>query len=1187
MKRKLLYLSAFLLFFATTKLAFAQNYNVPPIANFAYDFGIDTVWVNSPYTFVNTSTNDSANYWVIVNIPDVKPCVTGWGCFDGIQSSPTRNFVYTFIDTGLFVVKLVVRNKSGRDSLTKQVYVGLPTQKPIANFFIDKQVMGLSEQVPLFDLSQNGPTSWSWSLNPPCRNNCGDPNGVNDFINNSFVKQPKLRARDAGVYDICLKVTNNVGSDSVCRKNYVQIIGGTWSCAGPQDTVSFEGSGYVYDNGGPNQQYFTSVMDPNCKFRIDPCASQVTIFVEQFKLRTVDRITFRDGGATGPVIKTLIGGANLTAADKIITANSGVMWFQWTVGAGNSTPVDSGFVFRWTSVPANYPPPTAKFTCPDTVYVGYEVNYINQSTGNGNLTYAWDRDGAGATADWTQPNGAKWTFSGTSQYSANVCLAVTNCKGTSTFCKRITILPIVTTPVVSFYSPRPAGFTTDLFSLINTSKNGANSFLWTITPNNVIYKNGTSSTSENPLFNLTARGIYTVTLRASNALGQETVTKEFYLSVLAYSSPNTEINISQAHDIGISRVRFANVDTTTGLKTPVYDTLYNRWIGKLFRGVEYDLDVFRQTTNIAMDRKAWIDFNIDGDFVDAGELIMSEINAKTISKNVKFKINNDIAPGRVTRLRVGISEGNSVLTPDKATSGCFEDYSIEVGLDDTIPSITLNGESTLRIEVNKTFVDPWVTAMDNKEGDISFRVERITNVDTAVTGYYWAKYFVKDLYGNVSDTAFRLIQVEINRTGPSITLNAPDSVFIPVLTGTYTLPSPTAVDNLGNPIGSNKITRQGSVNTNVIGNYQVIFYVVDQFGFIDSAVQNVYVRDIEAPFLRTFNQASQVVKHQVATPYNHQQIVWGDAYYNNDQLLFTYTGSVNSSLPGSYNLTYNLCDPSGNCAPTLYVQVDVQDTVPPNVILLGQNPMEIGVFEGMPSIGAEVFFFDNYYDSAGIISFYTDNIDFNKLGSYSRVYTVRDGAGNETKITRIVNVVDKEAPRIELLGGNTLDLFYNDTFVEPGYKLVDNYYNQTSLEPLLVKTTTLEKSNNKWYGGARGWKEVKYTLTDSSGNVAREARRVIYVDFKSGLLNAAKNNTQLSVYPNPSNGQFSLSLKEALVGEVTINLYNILGEVVYTNITKNGIQSGHQINALGLSKGVYMLQLQNQGKVFTQKLTVN
>ncbi|MFN9112062.1 MAG: hypothetical protein ACK5XN_18510, partial [Bacteroidota bacterium] len=147
-------------------------FTLPPIANFAYDFGIDTVWVRSPYAFVNTSTGDSASYWEVIGSSGAKVCVPGYSCY--LQAGTTRNFRYTFNDTGMYQVKLVVRNRVGGDSLTKWVYVGNPSKRPTANFFMDKQIIGVSEQIPVYDISENGPTNWSWYLKPDCIG-CNNP----------------------------------------------------------------------------------------------------------------------------------------------------------------------------------------------------------------------------------------------------------------------------------------------------------------------------------------------------------------------------------------------------------------------------------------------------------------------------------------------------------------------------------------------------------------------------------------------------------------------------------------------------------------------------------------------------------------------------------------------------------------------------------------------------------------------------------------------------------------------------------------------------------------------------------------------------------------------------------------------------------------------------------------------------
>ncbi|MBP9187162.1 MAG: hypothetical protein KBG11_08710, partial [Bacteroidia bacterium] len=81
----------------------------PPIAAFAYDKGIDTVWVNSPYAFVNNSTGDSAAYWRVEGQPGANKCVPDYNkCYHQI-SNTVRNFRYSFSDTGSYLVTLAIR----------------------------------------------------------------------------------------------------------------------------------------------------------------------------------------------------------------------------------------------------------------------------------------------------------------------------------------------------------------------------------------------------------------------------------------------------------------------------------------------------------------------------------------------------------------------------------------------------------------------------------------------------------------------------------------------------------------------------------------------------------------------------------------------------------------------------------------------------------------------------------------------------------------------------------------------------------------------------------------------------------------------------------------------------------------------------------------------------------------------
>ncbi len=1156
----------------------------PPISSFAYDAGIDTVWLNSPYAFINNSTGDSASYWRVEGEPGAGQCVPGFSCYHQISNS-VRNFRYTFTDTGSYLVTLVVRNRTGVDSSSKRVYVGYPSKKPVANFFIDKQTIGVSEQIPVYDLSENGPTSWQWTVSPECRGCDTDPDLLpNDFLPSPGSQLPVLRARNAGKFDVCLKVWNSIGIDSICKKDYIEVIGGLNMCGGPGDTISREPEGYVYDNGGPNQQYFVADMGI-CNYVIDPCASRVTAYLERFRLRNQDTIIFRDGGASGPILRKL-GGGNLPDSVRTLVATSGRLYLQWQLGAPQNALIgDSGIVIRWTSIPASYGAPNALFTSADTVYSGQKVQYTNATLGQGIISYTWDTDGDGSYNDHLSGNGANFTFTTVAPLVRNVCVRASNCKGSSTYCKQLIVLPVQTRPIVNFSSPRPAGFTTDTFRLLDISRNGPNQWRWEITPKNVLYVSGTDSSSQNPIFMLTSPGKYAVRLVARNTFGVDSLERFFYLDVLAYNQPNTDFPIANASDVGITRVVFESVDTTTALKTPTYTALFNIKRGLLYRGVPYTLEVMRPTAETPMERKAWIDFNFDADFIDQGEMIMNESNGRNLVGSSTFMIPNDIAPGRVTRLRVGVSEGGTTLTPDKARAGCFEDYAVEIGLDLVPPVISLKGAGIHRVQRGTVYFDPGVLAIDNREGDISSRYETSNNIDMSTVGVYKARYWVKDLYGNVSDTIERTVQVEINQLGPTVTLNGPDTVYVEARQGSYIDQGAVAVNNVGDSI-NDRIVRIGMVDTAYIGTYYINYSVRDEFGFTGEKTRVVIVRKTIAPSL-SIQDASGIVKHQINTPYLlGSGLIRTDYYFNIDQLTLTQTGSPNVTVPGSYFIQVRLCDPLNNCTAPLQVQIDVQDTVSPVVSLLGSNPLIVDVYNQNyedPGVSAS----DNYYSENSLIRLVDNKVNVNKLGTYSIVYTVKDGSNNSTTLSREVRVVDRMAPTIELLGGDPFDLIWNDTFeMENEVRILDNFYSSDDLLPLVQKTTTLDvnPATGKYYGGTRGWKEITYQVTDPSGNQSNKIRRRIYVDFRTGLSEQSKHEG-ISVYPNPSTGKFMISTQEALPGKTEVVMYNVLGAKVYSEQIEM-LGNKAEINVTGLPTGIYILQLTNNSKQYTQRVTV-
>lgn len=100
----------------------------------------------------------------------------------------------------------------------------------------------------------------------------------------------------------------------------------------------------------------------------------------------------------------------------------------------------------------------------------------------------------------------------------------------------------------------------------------------------------------------------------------------------------------------------------------------------------------------------------------------------------------------------------------------------------------------------------------------------------------------------------------------------------------------------------------------------------------------------------------------------------------------------------------------------------------------------------------------------------------------------------------------------------------------------------------------------------------------SPGHIAFDVRDASLVDE-----NKAESN--LSIYPNPVTNEFQIS--DSRVRIVSIEIYNTLGEIVYSQTPTSPDASGlkpQSVNVSSLLPGVYMLSVKADGKLFTQKI---
>ena len=77
-------------------------------------------------------------------------------------------------------------------------------------------------------------------------------------------------------------------------------------------------------------------------------------------------------------------------------------------------------------------------------------------------------------------------------------------------------------------------------------------------------------------------------------------------------------------------------------------------------------------------------------------------------------------------------------------------------------------------------------------------------------------------------------------------------------------------------------------------------------------------------------------------------------------------------------------------------------------------------------------------------------------------------------------------------------------------------------------------------------------------------------------------NSDVAVFPNPSNGQFTIQTGNA--ENTLVDIYNIIGKKIFSaNPTQ---QKTIEINLSGQPKGIYIVKIENSGKTTVKKLTV-
>ena len=470
--------------------------------------------------------------------------------------------------------------------------------------------------------------------------------------------------------------------------------------------------------------------------------------------------------------------------------------------------------------------------------------------------------------------------------------------------------------------------------------------------------------------------------------------------------------------------------------------------------------------------------------------------------------------------------------------------------------------------------------MDNIEGNISAKYEIIGSVDNTKVGPNYLKYIVRDLYGNVSDTLYRTVFVILNQTGPSIQLAGSNYIYVEVY-NRYNEPGFAAKDNNGNSI-TNQVIVTSTVDTAKLGLYGINYTVIDAFGLSAAAGRAVQVGDTTRP---TITPLSSPYIHQVGTAINLPGIVrLRDNFWSKDFITLTVQGIVNVNQVGSYFVIYNALDNSGNIGNQVVLEVRVQDTKAPEVTLSVANTLTWNV--KIPFVDPGFSAKDNFWPANTVVVIKKGTVNVNLIGDYTIWYVATDPSGNKDSVSRLVRVRDTQAPIIDLLGINDVNLPRWKEYVDPPIAIVDNYNTDASLRGFLVITNSLPKNvAGNPFGDGLGLFNVTYSVRDSSGNVSLTVIRKINVTAPSPIgINELNIANLINVYPNPSNGLINLKLLKAVASSVEINVFDMLGNKVNQTSLNGKSLAEQELNLTGNAAGIYFLEIAIEGNKYVRKI---
>ena len=330
--------------------------------------------------------------------------------------------------------------------------------------------------------------------------------------------------------------------------------------------------------------------------------------------------------------------------------------------------VDQYTTAQLNTAMASCPTVVANFKAvPQQVVKGGSINYTDLSTGTPN-SWSWTFPG-GTPATSTLQNPTV-VYNTVGVYNATL-IAKNGIGSTDTAIKTsyITVISNTSAPVANFEASTTSVPINTTCTFTDETAGNPTTWSWT-------FAGGTpsTSTSKNPVIQYKTLGTYAVSLTATNAYGANTVTKTNYITV----TPPVYCDASSVNN-GFERI--TNV-AFGAINNPSSWSNYSEFITlstNVLKGNSYPFTVTIGNSSSDDQVLIWVDWNQDGDFSDANELVYTSAQGGgPFTGNITVPAN---ATFGATRMRIRLHEaGFGPNTTPCGTSdyGEVEDYAVNV-----------------------------------------------------------------------------------------------------------------------------------------------------------------------------------------------------------------------------------------------------------------------------------------------------------------------------------------------------------------------------------------------------------------------------------------------------------------------------------------------------------------------------